>query len=321
MIQKVLSVIDRIKGFLFSPTKTFDVSKEDTLGNAVIYFITLLMICAVLSSIVGWPVFRYGVTMAFLIFLLGLLSVFIGGLWTHMWVYLFGGRKGVTQTLKALLYGATPGCVLGWIPIVGIIAVVWGFIVQIVGIKQLQEMPTIRAVLVLSIAISIPLSVPFAATGTWRLGFTVESWSMKPNMHPGDLIIVVAPHRTSIETYEEGKMLDHSSFNEYGDVIIYRPNGLSSATPIIHRAMYWVEEGEEIPGGKPAPHAGYITKGDNNPGYDQQSLRVDTVNGRVPVEPVKPEWVVAVAKVRVPYLGYPSLILKDTTQKIKGFIS
>jgi hypothetical protein len=31
------------------------------------------------------------------------------------------------------------------------------------------------------------------------------------------------------------------------------------------------------------------------------------------VEPVRPEWVVAVAKLRVPYLGYPSLILK------KGF--
>jgi signal peptidase len=85
--------------------------------------------------------------------------------------------------------------------------------------------------------------------------------------------------------------------------------------------MYWVEVGEKMPGGKPAPHAGYITKGDNNPGYDQQSLGVDTVNGKVPVEPVKPEWVVAVAKVRVPYLGYPSLILKDTTQKIKGFVN
>lgn len=304
-------MVERIKGFLFSPTKTFDVSKEDTLGNAVIYFITLLMICAVLSSIVGWSVFRYGVTMAFLIFLLGILGVFIGGLWTHLWVYLFGGRKGVTQTLKALLYGATPGCVLGWIPIVGIIAVLWGFIVQIVGIRQLQEMPTIKAVLVLAIAISIPLSVPFAATGTWRLGFAVESGSMKPNMQPGDLIIVVAPHRTSIVTYEEGKMLDHRSFNEYGDVIIYRPNGLSSATPIINRAMYWVDEGEEMPGGKPAPHAGYITKADNNPSYDQQSLRVRVDQIVVMVEPVKPEWIIAVAKARVPYLGYPPIYFKN----------
>ncbi|OYT64944.1 hypothetical protein B6V00_05130 [ANME-1 cluster archaeon ex4572_4] len=77
--------------------------------------------------------------------------------------------------------------------------------------------------------------------------------------------------------------------------------GLYSATPIIHRAMFWVEAGEEMPDGRPAPHAGYITKGDNNPGYDQPLLGV---------EPVKPEWVIAVPRARLPYLGYPSLILK-----------
>lgn len=104
-------MVERTKGFLFRPTKTFDVSKEDTLGNAVIYFITLLMICAVLSSIVGWSVFRYGVTMAFLIFILGILGVFIGGLWTHLWVYLFGGRKGVTH--KGIVVWRDTGLCIG----------------------------------------------------------------------------------------------------------------------------------------------------------------------------------------------------------------
>ena len=307
----VLSVVEKVRGFLFSPAKTFDVSKDDTLGNAAQYFIALLTICAVLSGVVGWR--DHGVTMFVLVFILGIIGVFIGGLWVHLWVYLLGGRKGITQTLKALTYGATPGCVLGWIPIVGFVAVVWGFIVQTVGIRQLHGLPTRSAVLVLVLAISIPLSVPYAATGTWRIGFAIESGSMAPNMHPGDLIIVVAPHRTSIVTYEDGKMLDYVSFHEYGDVIIYHPNGLSSATPLMHRAMYWIEKGEEMPGGKPAPHAGYITKGDNNAGYDQQSLRVVEDGVSTVVEPVKPEWVIAVAKVRVPYLGYPSIIFN------KGF--
>ena len=66
-----------------------------------------------------------------------------------------------------------------------------------------------------------------------------------------------------------------------------------------------------MPDGRPAPHAGYITKGDNNSAYDQQCLAVRVSDGRwVRIEPVKPEWVIAVARVRVPYLGYPSLILK-----------
>ncbi|MHC1623795.1 MAG: signal peptidase I [Candidatus Methanospirareceae archaeon] len=148
------------------------------------------------------------------------------------------------------------------------------------------------------------VSVAYAATGSWHIGFAVESGSMEPNMQVGDLILVQAPQRTDIIPYEEGKTLNYTTFDDYGDVIIYRPNGFSSATPIIHRAMYWVEKGEKMPDGKPAPHAGYITKGDNNSGYDQPMLGV---------EPVKPEWVVAVARARVPYLGYPSLILK------KGF--
>ncbi|KAF5436277.1 signal peptidase, endoplasmic reticulum-type [Candidatus Methanophagaceae archaeon] len=165
------------------------------------------------------------------------------------------------------------------------------------------------------IIVAMILLVAYAATGSWHIGFAVESGSMVPNMEVGDLIFVLSPHRTNITTHDEGTTLDYKSFKNYGDVIIYRPKGLNSTTPIIHRAMYWVETGEKMPGGKPAPHAGYITKGDNNPGYDQQSLPI------VVGVPVKPEWVVAVAKVRVPYLGYPSLILKDTTQKIKGFVN
>jgi signal peptidase len=152
--------------------------------------------------------------------------------------------------------------------------------------------------------VAIVLSGAYAVTGSWHIGFAVESGSMEPNMQVGDLIFVQAPHRTNITTYEEGEMLNYTSFKKYGDVIIYRPNGFSSATPIIHRAMYWVEEGEEMPDGKPAPHAGYITKGDNNPCPDQPMLGV---------APVRPEWVIAVAKVRIPYLGYPSIMLK------KGF--
>jgi signal peptidase len=300
----MLSVVERIKGFLFSPSETFDASKEDTLGTTFEFFIALLTICAVLSGVMGWLVFYHGVTMFVLVLILGIIGVFIGGLWTHVWIYLVGGRKGVTQTLKALMYGATPGCLLGWIPIVGVFAVVWTLILEIVGIGQLHELSTRRAVLAVIFAISIPLTVPYAATGTWRVGFAIESGSMEPNMHAGDLIFVQAPARTEIITYEEGEALGYKSFDEYGDVIVYRPGGRPPATPILHRAMYWVEEGEEMPNGKPAPHAGYITKGDNNAGFDQPMLGV---------EPVKPEWVVAVAKVRIPYLGYPSIILK------KGF--
>ncbi len=168
--------------------------------------------------------------------------------------------------------------------------------------------------------VGVIMVATYALTGTWHVGYAVESGSMVPHMQIGDLIFVMSPHRTNIVTYEEGIKRGYKSFNNYGDVIIYKPNGLSSVTPIIHRAMYWVNRSEEMPGGRPAPHEGYITKGDNNTCYDQQCLGVE-VNGRLyRVEPVKPEWVIAVAKVRVPYLGYPSLILRKP-DIVKNLIS
>jgi signal peptidase len=160
------------------------------------------------------------------------------------------------------------------------------------------------------IIVAIIIVVAYAATGTWHIGFAVESGSMLPNMKVGDLIFVQAPQRTEIITCEEGKLADYKSFNGYGDVIIYRPNGLSSQTPIIHRAMYWVEKEGQMPNGRPAPHEGYITKGDNNAGYDQPNW-----------QPVKPEWIVAIAKAKVPYLGYPSLILKNPSILKEWFLN
>ena len=45
----------------------------------------------------------------------------------------------------------------------------------------------------------------------------------------------------------------------------YYKNGDTEVAQIIHRAMYHVDIGDPMwTNGPPAPHAGYITKGDNN---------------------------------------------------------
>jgi len=69
----------------------------------------------------------------------------------------------------------------------------------------------------------------------------------------------------------------------------------------MHRAILWVEKGEEMPDGKPAPHEGYITKGDNNAVPDQSAFKIASGKN---TEPVKPEWIKGVARVRVPYLRF-----------------
>ena len=67
----------------------------------------------------------------------------------------------MTQTFKALMYGATPSLLLGWIPVIGFLAAIWALIVEIIGIRQLHEISTGRAVAAVILAIIIPLVVWF----------------------------------------------------------------------------------------------------------------------------------------------------------------
>ena len=109
----------------------------------------------------------------------------------------------------------------------------------------------------------------------------------------------------NITTNDEGKNTGYKSFENYGDVILYRPYGEEGETPIIHRAMYRVEAGEPMwENGPAAPYSGYITKGDNaitNSHFDQE--------GQISYNmPVKDEWIIGTAKYRIPYLGYVRLL-------------
>jgi len=38
---------------------------------------------------------------------------------------------------------------------------------------------------------------------------------MNPNMQSGDLILVQSSQRVDIKTYEDSKLLDYKSFNDY----------------------------------------------------------------------------------------------------------
>ncbi len=75
------------------------------------------------------------------LFILLLFIVFIQGFETHVFVLLFGGRKGVVQTMKTIMYAFTPVIFLGWIPIISIVGGVWTYILIVIGIRENQEMP------------------------------------------------------------------------------------------------------------------------------------------------------------------------------------
>ena len=166
--------------------------------------------------------------------------------------------------------------------------------------------------------------VLFAISGIWPPMVAVESGSMEPHMQKGDLVFVTEPGRfapdagrgeTGVVTHAVGTEAGYDSFGQAGSVIVYRQPG-RFGPPIIHRARFYVEAGENwydranpdyLPGDScetvpncPAPHAGFFTKGDNNGMYDQ-------VNA-IGAPPVKPSWVTGVARVRIPLLGWIRLV-------------
>jgi len=161
----------------------------------------------------------------------------------------------------------------------------------------------------------------FAISGVWPPMVAIESGSMEPNMEVNDMVFVMETDRfqpaaangdTGVVTAWTGANTRYGQYGNPGDVIIFEPGGNDDETPIIHRAMFWVEAGENWceqanpsylggldPGDEvcEADHDGFITKGDANSNYDQASI------GRAS-GPVKPEWVIGTAELRLPRLGW-----------------
>ncbi|ERH03463.1 MAG: signal peptidase I [Halorubrum sp. J07HR59] len=162
----------------------------------------------------------------------------------------------------------------------------------------------------------------FGISGVWPPMVAVQSGSMEPNMEKGDLVVLTEPGRLApgsaddagIVTQEVGAAAGYRSFGNPGSVVVYDAPG--GGPPTIHRVHLAVEDGEnwvatanpEFIGGRtcdsvrncPAPHDGYLTKGDNNARYDQ-------VSGIAPM--VRESWVTGVARFRIPYLGWIRLFV------------
>jgi hypothetical protein len=163
-----LSFGEKVKGFVASPLSTFNNVEPEALGSAVKYFAIWVVIYAILRTIVFYTVERRvfetlwdllglgdatlylyhfdAVLFALLAVAGAFASLFITGSWAHLFVRAFGGRKGYGNTIKAFAYGNTPLFLFGWIPFVGMLLWIWALVLNIMGIRQLHDISTGRAV-------------------------------------------------------------------------------------------------------------------------------------------------------------------------------
>jgi len=163
-----LSFGGKVKGFLGAPLNTFNNVEAEALGSALKYFTIWLVIYTILRTIVFYTLERRvfqtlwdllglsdaalylyhfdPVIFALLAVVGAFASLFISGSLTHLFVRAFGGRKGYGNTIKAFAYGNTPVFLFGWIPFVGMLFPVWALVLNIIGIRQLHEISTGRAI-------------------------------------------------------------------------------------------------------------------------------------------------------------------------------
>jgi signal peptidase len=87
-------------------------------------------------------------------------------------------------------------------------------------------------------------------TGNWPSMMIVESDSMQHSddeaflgvMDTGDMVLIKSIEgKDDVVSYMKGKRTGHETYDEYGDVLIYRKNGFKDNTPVIHRAIIWLE--------------------------------------------------------------------------------
>jgi len=166
------AIIAKVKGFIVNPVESFRAARPDTPDIIVPYFIALLLIHTVMTAIISlagisvmgmlspmMPGFAMPVVIFFGVLIGGAIVTILFSLWLHLWVYLLGGRKELFETAKAVIYGMTPGMILGWIPFIGFLFCFWSIVLQIIGIRELQEMSSGKALVAMIIAVMVPLIV------------------------------------------------------------------------------------------------------------------------------------------------------------------
>jgi signal peptidase I len=108
----------------------------------------------------------------------------------------------------------------------------------------------------------------FAYTNNWPPMYVVESSSMQHGtndavglINTGDLVLAQQVPTSSIVPYVVGAQTGYRTYGEFGDVLLYHPDGVVGPAPIVHRAIVYLEHNLNgtfnVPqlGGLPCGHA------------------------------------------------------------------
>lgn len=173
-----VSFLDKIVGFLARPAETFRAVRGETMGDAGIFFLLLLVVHSVLVAAMVYLGFAAvngsglgidtGADAGIMSFVWALVFAFIWGLFTLVvWAVALqigakalGGRGEFADAFKIAVYAQTPYLLLGWIPVIGwIVTQLWALWLTIVGVRELYGLETGKAAAVAVVALILYVMV------------------------------------------------------------------------------------------------------------------------------------------------------------------
>ncbi|PWR74303.1 YIP1 family protein [Methanospirillum lacunae] len=179
-------LIPNIRGLLLSPVETFENLKKSSLSESHQHFVILLLVYTVLvgvvtaiSSLMAYYnmmiqlisipiigqfllpkielfkpiILNLSFFSVYLLFITLFFGIFLKGFFLHVFVILLGGEQGVTKTIQVLMYSITPFLLLGWIPYISILGLIWTLILCVIGFHIIQEIPVWKSALIIIIPI------------------------------------------------------------------------------------------------------------------------------------------------------------------------
>lgn len=110
-----------LKSLLFHPIKTFREVKDYALQWFIRYYFLLLILYSIICGSLEFYrvyVFKMNAIIPFLTLfkkiVYGVLEIFIGGAWLHLWIRILGG-KGIDKTIGLVAFARTPYFLFNWL--------------------------------------------------------------------------------------------------------------------------------------------------------------------------------------------------------------
>jgi len=170
-----MNLFQKIKQILFSPNAFFQNLKEKGIKEPFTFLLTIAIISSVVGSIINVTLYKnqtlqmlqsFQISLSlysvFLILAIGsyiliIIMDFINAFFLRIYLRLFKGKKPYSDAYRLLVYSFTPTYLFGWIPFVSILALIYSFILLIIGTHKMYKFSPLKATLIYVIPLIIML--------------------------------------------------------------------------------------------------------------------------------------------------------------------